>query len=150
MTSCQEYLLKIKLGEMNSIWRAHIWKAKGRDAETVEFWPEYRKPCSAPVHLHATSWWSIKPVRTMTWLPLRFVSKLTWLLYNKSLRDQTCWSLNKALTMTGTIFVFSITRFICKRKSLAVWDVNLFTFLPRVDRYRSHVCTLNMKQEPAA
>lgn len=46
MTGCQEYLLKIKLGEMNSIWRAHIWRAKGREAETVEFWPGNRKPCS--------------------------------------------------------------------------------------------------------
>lgn len=46
MTSCQEYLLKIKLGEMNCIWRAHIWKAKGGDAETVEFWPEKPKTCS--------------------------------------------------------------------------------------------------------
>ncbi len=54
MTGCQEYLLKIKLGEMKSIWRAHIWKAKGRVTETVEFWPENLKPCSAPVKLHMT------------------------------------------------------------------------------------------------
>lgn len=44
MTSSQQYLLRVKLGKMNSIWIAHIWKAKGGDAETVEFWPEKRKP----------------------------------------------------------------------------------------------------------
>lgn len=70
MTSGQEYLLKIKLGEMNSIWRPHIWRAKGRDTETVEFWPGNRKPCSSPVHLHATgSWRSGRDRITRTSLP---------------------------------------------------------------------------------
>lgn len=31
----QENVLKIKMDEMRSIWRARIWRAKGRDAETV-------------------------------------------------------------------------------------------------------------------
>jgi len=55
MTSCQEYLLKIKLGEMNSIWKAHTsGKQKGRDAATVESWPKLCKLRSTAVQLHAT------------------------------------------------------------------------------------------------
>lgn len=49
MTSCQEYLLKIKLGEMNSIWRAHIWNAKEEMLKQLSF-----DLFLVPVHVHGT------------------------------------------------------------------------------------------------
>lgn len=104
---------------MNSIWRPHIWRAKGRDTETVEFWPGNRKPCSSPVHLHATgSWRSGRDRITRTSLP-------NWYDYC----IMSLWETEpvKALTMCSTIFVFSITGFICNRNSVAFWG-----YKPRV------------------
>lgn len=106
MTSCQEYLLKIKFGEMNSIWKVHTsgkQKKKEEMLQQLSLGPNSTKFAPSPVELHATR---------QDYVDFFMTASEIRSFYNKSLKDRAMCLQTKLLTLFGAIFVFSIAKFI--------------------------------------